>query len=151
MSKNLWPVFVKTAIGLAAILALVFLSGIVAGYLGAKGVVAEDSVTVWIVGVFAIVIMAGSMWGGVAWMRSIDEAAREAHKSAWYWGGTGGMAVAGFGVILASLPQASSVALVGINGRTDPAAYMAAGAIGLLTLMMVGYVVVWAWWWLVRR
>ena len=151
MSKNLVGVLIKSALGLVVILALVFLAGIVAGYLGAQGVVAEGSVKLWIAAVFAVLMMAGAMWGGAAWMGSIDEAAREAHKSAWYWGGTGGMAVAGVGVIMASLPQASSLTLVGINGRTDAAAYMAAGAIGLLVLMMLGYGVAWGIWWLARR
>ena len=151
MSKNLVGVLIKSALGLVVILALVFLAGIVAGYLGAQGVVAEGSVKLWIAAVFAVLMMAGAMWGGAAWMGSIDEAAREAHKSAWYWGGTGGMAVAGVGVIMASLPQASSLTLVGINGRTDPAAYMAAGAMGLLMLMMLGYGVAWGIWWLARR
>jgi hypothetical protein len=151
MAKGLWGVIGKSVLGLLALLLVLFITGIGFGYLGAKGVVTMDAALVWIMAVFAGLIMIGSLLVGAAWMRSIDEAAREAHKSAWYWGGTAGMAVGGVGIILAGLPQSEAWVLASVNGRTDPAAYMAAGAFGILLLMLAGYGVVWAWWWLARR
>ena len=41
-----------------------------------------------------------------------DEAAREAHKAAWYWGGSGGMAVGGVLICLATLPQAGVISSI---------------------------------------
>jgi len=151
MAKGLWSVIGKSVLGLLALVALVFLMGIVMGFLGAAGVVTMDGAVLWIMTMFSVVIMAGAFWVAVAWMRSIDEAAREAHKAAWFWGGSAGMAVGGVGVILAALPQAETLRFAAHDGRTDPAAYMAAGAFGMMMLMMIGYAVVWAWWWLARR
>ena len=85
-------------------------------------------------------------------MRSIDEAAREAHKSAWFWGGCGGMAVAGVFIILASLPPVAAISIPSIfPGRSDPAAYAVTGAAALALLMTAGYTLAWAWWWWKRR
>lgn len=95
--------------------------------------------------------MAGAMAIGTLWMRSIDEAAQEAHKSAWYWGGSAGMAVGGVLLVISAVqPATAALNLPAVLGRTDPVAYAAAGAFGILTLMLIGYGVVWAWWWLSR-
>ena len=97
-----------------------------------------------------VILMAGALWVGALWMRSIDEAAREAHKSAWYWGGCAGMCVGGVGVILSRLPQAATIRIPTLGDPT-PAAYAAAGAMMMLGLMLLGYTLAWAWWWLARR
>ena len=88
----------------------------------------------------------------IRWWQAADEAVREAHKWAWYWGGSSGMAVGGALVIMASLPQAAAINIPAwYSDRTDPAAYAATGAFAMLALMLVGYGVAWAWWWLGRR
>lgn len=89
---------------------------------------------------------------GLYWMRSIDEAAQEAHKWSWYWGGSAGMA-AGMAFVLASLAPATAKLQVPnfLSDRTDPVAYMAMGAMGMLLLMILGYGVAWVWWWWSRR
>ena len=151
MAKGLKSVFLWSAVGLAALIALMFVAAIAVGYFSASGSLDEDRATVWVMSVFVVLLMVGSMVGGVAWMRSIDEAAQEAHKSAWYWGGSSGMAVGGILVCLATLPQAGSIHIPSwLDGRTDPAAYAAAGAFGMMLLMLIGYLVVWAWWWFAR-
>jgi pheromone shutdown protein TraB len=125
-----------------------FLAGLASGVSGDS----SDGPLLWGIGAFAVLAMIGSMVVSVYWMRNIDEAAREAHKSAWFWGGTGGMAAGGVLVILSSLPQAETLKLSAwFTSRTDPAAYMATGAFAMLTLMIVGYSLAWAWWWLARR
>lgn len=151
MSKALWPILRKAAIGLLIVFALVFVGGVVMGYLGASGQVTEGDAIMIVMSAAAVVITGGAIWVGAAWMRSIDEAAREAHKAAWYWGGSTGMAIGGVFMILATLPPVAETVIAPIQGRTDPAIYMAAGAFGLMGLMLVGYGVVWAWWWLRRR
>ena len=95
MAKGLKSVFLWSAVGLAALIALLFVGAAVVGYFSAQGSVDEDRAIFWVMGVFVVLIMIGAMVAGAAWMRSIDEAAREAHKAAWYWGGSGGMAVGG--------------------------------------------------------
>ncbi len=151
MAKGLKSVFLWSGVGLAALIAAVLLAGAVVGYFAGEGSLDRDRSMAWVMGVFVIVMMIGSMVAGVAWMRSIDEAAREAHKAAWYWGGSGGMALGGVLVCLATLPQADSLHIPSwLDGRTDPAAYAATGAFGMMLLMLIGYTVVWAWWWITR-
>lgn len=151
MSKKLSSVLVRTVIGIAVFMMVVFAAGIAAGYLSAQGTIASDQAVLWLVVVVAISAMVGGMVVSVAWMRSIDEAAREAHKAAWFWGGCGGMSVGGVFVILTSLPQAETLSFTSwLDGRTDPAAYAATGAFGMMLLMLIGYAVVWAWWWITR-
>jgi len=136
-----------------ALLATSFLAGIAVGYLRASGVTVDlHAAAFWGILVLSVMAMVGAMGVSVLWMRSIDEAAREAHKAAWFWGGSAGMSVGGVLMILSSLPGAETiVGAAGLFGRTDPTAYMAVGAFALMTLMLIGYGVVWAWWWLARR
>lgn len=150
MAKGLWAVIGKSVLGLLALLVLLVVTCIAFGFMAAHGVMTKDDAVVWIMTIFAVLAMVGALWIGAAWMRSIDEAAREAHKSAWYWGGTAGMGLGGIAIILSSLPQAETLRFA-VDGRTDPAALMAAGAMLMMLLMLVGYTVVWAWWWLARR
>ncbi len=152
MAKGLKSVFLWSGVGLAALIALMFLAATAVGYFAAEGSLDRDQATAWVMGVFVILLMIGSLAAGVAWMRSIDEAAQEAHKWSWYWGGSGGMAVGAVLVCLATLPQASSIHIPSwLEGRTDPAAYAATGAFAILLLMLAGYILAWAWWWLRRR
>jgi hypothetical protein len=140
----------KSLLGLIAIMVATLIVGIGVGFLVARGVVDEDNAILTLMTIFAVVLMIGAMVVSVAWMRAIDEAAREAHKAAWFWGGCSGMAVGGVGIVLASLPQAEALQFTAFDGRTDPVAYMAAGAFAMMMLMTLGYVIVWAWWWLAR-
>lgn len=151
MSKKLVKVIGWSVVGIVASLVALFIAGIVVGYLGAHGTIDPDKVRVWVMTPFAVLVMIGSLWIGAAWMRSIDEAAREAHKAAWYWGGTGGMSIAGVFMTLGVLPGAETVDWPGLYGRTDPAAYAISGAFALMGAMLLGYTVVWCWWWWSRR
>ena len=152
MAKGLKSVFLWSGVGLVALIVLMFLAATAVGYFAAEGSVDPDRAQVWLMVPFIILLMIGSMAAGVAWMRSIDEAAQEAHKWSWYWGGSGGMAVGAVLVCLATLPQAGSIHIPSwLDDRTDPAAYAATGAFAMLLLMLVGYLVAWAWWWWRRR
>ena len=153
MAQGLKRIALYTLLGFLALALTAFVAGGVVGYLSASGVVIEPGlVLVWLLVGIAVAAMTGAMAITVAWMRAIDEAAREAHKSAWFWGGCGGMAVGGVLVILASAPQAAAIRLSSwFPDRTDPAAYAATGAGALALLMVAGYTVAWAWWWWKRR
>ena len=153
MAQGLGRVALYTLFGFLAFLALVFVVGVVVGYLSVRGAAFDaERVVLWLAGLIAVGAMTGAMAITIAWMRAIDEAAREAHKSAWFWGGCGGMAVGGVLVILASIPQAASFDVSGWGlTRSDPAAWMALGASALALLMVAGYSLAWAWWWWRRR
>lgn len=149
MTKDLRRLALKGGIGLMAVIAIVFGAAVGAGYLAAKGALTEQQAVIGILGPFAAILMVLAYLFSLAWMRTIDEAAREAHKTAWYWGGTAGMSVAGIGIILTALPEARHW-VIDLGERTDPAFYMAAGSMGTLLLMTLGYSIVWAWWWFSR-
>lgn len=153
MAKGLKSVFLWSAVGLVALIGGLFLAGVVIGFMSAHNeAITFESSAVWVITIFAILVMTGSLVSGIAWMRTIDEAAQEAHKSAWYWGGTAGLAVGGVLLIMATLPQAETLKLPSLfSERADPAAYLATGAFAMLTLMLIGYLIAWAWWWWKRR
>jgi len=82
------------------------------------------------------------------WWRALDEAAREAHKWAWWWGGTLGLVAGGAAVVIA--------ALAGVNllpaalPHTD-AALIALGVAAAFAAQAVGYGIAWCGWWIARR
>ena len=81
----------------------------------------------------------------VQWWRGIDEAAQEAHKWAWWWGGCSGMAV-GAALLL--------TALVREQERIDDFSaneLLAIGMFLMMTCMIIGYGVAWAAWWAKRQ
>ena len=153
MQKKTWGVVFKGLAGVVAIFVVLFLAGVGVGFYSAhSGGVDEEMMVLVIVGLTATLIMALALWMGVAWMRSIDEAAQEAHKAAWFYGGSAGMAVGGVIIIMASLPQAEGLILPAYYAdRTDPAVYAASGAFFMMTLMLIGYTIMWLWWWWRRR
>ncbi|MET0271979.1 MAG: hypothetical protein ABW360_03215 [Phenylobacterium sp.] len=85
-----------------------------------------------------------AVWlGGLYWHR-IDEAAREAQKTAWYWGGSLGM---GLGVIAVSLFARLGFA----PADAGPTLLMTYGAVGVVAAQLIGFGIAWALWWARRR
>ncbi|WP_312220997.1 hypothetical protein [Brevundimonas sp.] len=84
----------------------------------------------------------------LCWWRALDEAAREAHKWAWWWGGNLGLVAGGAAVVIA--------ALAGVNllpaalPHTD-AALIALGVAAAFAAQAVGYGIAWCGWWIARR
>lgn len=94
----------------------------------------------------SVFIVAVLFWVSIIYWRNLDEAAREAHKFAWFWGATGGM--------LVMLPIAALVSaerLVAVLGQRGPAEWVALGFASLLLAQLAGYGLVWAGWWLRQR
>lgn len=153
MSKGLKQVALYSLIGVGALGGVSAAVGWTIGYQEGRGSPVDvDHAMFWAMGAVATIAMVGAMVTTLAWMRSIDEAAREAHKSAWFWGGCGGLAVGGVFFILASIPPAAAVEITAwFPGRTDPVAYAATGAAALALLMGAGYSLAWTWWWWKRR
>lgn len=152
MAKRLKSVFLWSAVGLIGLMAGLFVPAVGVGDFSARGDLDPDRALVWIMGAFVVLVMIGAFATGVVWMRSIDEAAQEAHKWSWYWGGSAGIALGGVALCLTSLPQAASLDIpTWLSGRTDPAAYAATGAFAMLLLMLVAYGLAWTVWWMRRR
>ena len=83
----------------------------------------------------------------VAWWRGADEAVREAHKWAWWWGGSTGMAMGAALMLTAQWGPGQFSALADM----EPLNAFAMGIGLVIGLQAIGYVVAWAWWWLSRR
>ena len=94
--------------------------------------------SVGMVGIIAIVVL---------WWRRVDEAAREAHKWAWWWGGSPGMAVGGIGVMALINGDWADAWLAGF----EPDTLVALGVGFVLIVQILGYTLAWLWWWAVRR
>ena len=82
------------------------------------------------------------------WWRSLDEAAKEAHKWAWWWGGNLGFMVGGGAVVISAL---NGVHLLPTRVPHTDAALIAAGLIAALAAQAVGYTLAWCGWWVARR
>ncbi|WP_296597312.1 hypothetical protein [Phenylobacterium sp.] len=90
-----------------------------------------------------VTITALSTW---KWWGALDEVAREAHKFAWYWGGSFGMGVAGALLILVD-SQKIPVPQILPGLHSD----FAIGAATVMLAQITGYLVAWAGWWWTRR
>lgn len=148
MAKGLKSMAMIGIGGLLAFFLILFILGMAVSY----GSTSARTSASLLMGGVAVILMTGAFWTGVIWMRSIDEAAREAHKWAWYWGGTAGMALGGVLMLLSVIPRETPVQIPLVLGETaDPAGYAASGAFALMMLMSLGYSVAWAIWWLRHR
>ena len=131
------------------------LAGYGVGYLSASRPDIADRITTFEVvgfGLFGLMAASVALWVSIYWMRTIDEAACEVHKAAWFWGGSGALLLGLPLLLIATLPQTAAWSLPDwFYGRSDPIAHAALGAGGLLVLMLAGYTVAWGWWWFRRR
>jgi hypothetical protein len=138
----------KRRLSSAQLLIGLFLLGAVVGVVGAvtdKGQGDASALFLWLV----IATMPVALWLTLLWWRRLDEAAREAHKWAWYWGATGGVLIV---IPLLFLPEAMGV--VELAHRLDfvePFELVSFGMFAVLILQVLGYGIAWAAWWLKRR
>jgi hypothetical protein len=130
-----------------AVVAVCILAGAVAG--GISGAMASISGeggagVAAVVAVSTGLAMAAVLWACDRWWRGLDEAAQEAHKWAWWWGSTFGLAIGG--VALFTLVFAAGDGLSG-----EPKDLLLGGAALVAGVQTVGYGVAWAVWWLKRQ
>lgn len=117
--------------------------------IGAGHALLEDSAIVLPRGLLTAggaIIALAAFAGAILYWRAIDEAAREAHKFAWFWGGSN--------TILLALPLPFLIGdarLVALFGQRSPTEWLAIGVVGLIVVQMIGYGLVWAAWWLRQR
>jgi hypothetical protein len=80
------------------------------------------------------------------WWRLADEVVREAHKTAWFWGGSSGMLLALIGAVF--VPE---VAPALIERAESPAELLKFGVLAAALAQIAGYLLAWAGWWASRR
>ncbi|MGA0607762.1 hypothetical protein ACO2Q0_17360 [Phenylobacterium sp. VNQ135] len=138
----------KTRTGRALpILGLIGLMGGVAGFTLARlagwNVPAEAR---WLV--FLATVVPAVWLTRLYWLR-IDEAAREAQKTAWFWGGSIG-AVVGFALMM--MQGARDLTFWGlVPPDASPIVFVQAGAFGVVLGQLAGFFIGWAiWWWRMR-
>jgi len=88
------------------------------------------------------------VWICVAWWRGADEAVREAHKWAWYWGGSTGIVVVMIALGLVSW-DVIELAPTAVSG--EPTELIMTGVGLTLGAQLIGYLIAWAAWWLRHR
>jgi len=135
--------------GVAALFGLVLLIGVVGGL--ASGFLADrpGSGAFWTTLAFTVVMMVAVLGVSFWWWSRLDEAAREAHKWAWYWGGSTGMLI-GLVLMMVLTTRPADIAVPASLGET-PADLIGAGMMAILLFQLTGYGLAWAWWWLGRR
>jgi hypothetical protein len=128
------------------ILALIVFMGLVLGLAFAlKGAPMELEVRLGA----AVLLAAPAIWLTRLYWLSIDEAAREAQKSAWLWGGSLGMALGLLVIIIASQGMFGLGVLVPVDA--SPLKLLMRGALLTVAGQLAGFLVAWAYWWWRRR
>jgi hypothetical protein len=97
----------------------------------------------------ALSLSAAALWLTGLYWRAIDEAAREAQKSAWLWGGSIGLAAGMLLVAWASNHWPGLAELVPSKAWQDSP--MVAGALTVVLAQLAGFLSAWAFWWWRRR
>jgi len=99
-------------------------------------------------GVFLVAVMTAVLVVTIWWWRRLDEAAREAHKWAWYWGGSAGMAV-GLALVLTVTTRNVDLGRF-VTADASPGDLIVGGMMSILLFQLAGYTLAWGWWWLAR-
>lgn len=79
------------------------------------------------------------------WWLGLDEAAQEAHKWAWWWGGNLGFIAGGIGFALFALSGTQ------LLSQLSPNALIGTGFAAAMVAQSAGYGIAWLWWWQSRR
>ncbi|MFN9925351.1 MAG: hypothetical protein ACK53I_00235 [Phenylobacterium sp.] len=101
----------------------------------------------WLILLLLVGAVVASLAVSLFWWRQLDEVAREAHKFAWYWGGSCGLAL---GLVLLVVVDVGSLAPPLLEGNSAREGFVA-GALSVMLAQIVGYGAAWAGWWLARR
>lgn len=121
----------------------------------AGGVAGGVSALTGTTGIIQVIIKAGLMAAAMAvamlacrwWWSALDEAAREAHKWAWWWGSTYGLAIGGIALLTLMMATGDTA----LFADWLPLDLLMAGAGFVLAVQSIGYLIAWAVWWLRRR
>lgn len=94
----------------------------------------------------AVLIIGGLIWTSLIYWRLLDEAAKEAHKFAWFWGGCGALLLT-----LPAMLLVDTATLEAMFGPRDADDWLVAGMQVVVLTQIAGYALAWSGWWLVRR
>ncbi len=99
--------------------------------------------------IILVIVLAISFPMCISWWKQIDEAAREAHKTAWFWGGSIGMFVS---ILIAALNLFFDGAILNGIGKVYNIHNIndygfEFGLINVMTFMGLGYMIHWGLWW----
>ena len=119
--------------------------GVVSGLLEGLGLAVPPVVS----GLVVLAVGGLILWLSARWWVVADEAVREVHKFSWFWGGSAGMVLVG----------AVAVPLLGVArgpvdafGLTPAEAGLFVAGVGFtMAVMLIGYGLCWAGWWLIRN
>ncbi|MGR4866199.1 hypothetical protein [Caulobacter sp. LARHSG274] len=123
--KRIW---VAGGVALAVAIAV----GVASGLLIIQG---RDHIPTTAILVLLALLIGGALFACVPWWRRLDDMARDAHLTAWYWGGSFGAGIGLLGI----------AASAGVRG-----AIFQGGALVVLA-QVAAYVVFWLAWWAFRR
>ncbi|WP_397416541.1 hypothetical protein [Phenylobacterium sp.] len=101
----------------------------------------------WLVLLLVVAAVVVGFGVSLFWWRHLDEVAREAHKFAWYWGGSGGLAL---GLALVVFVDIGGLAPPLLEGSSVREVFVA-GALSVMVAQVAGYAAAWAGWWWARR
>mgnify|MGYP001809544166 FL=1 len=96
----------------------------------------------------ALAGIAAVTWVSLIWWRTIDELARQAHATAWFWGGSLGMTAGWLALSFASVLPAPLLAW--LQGSDAAEAAWRGGTV-VAAAALAGYGLAWAAFWLRRR
>jgi MFS family permease len=103
----------------------------------------------WALIIWIMVLIAVAFWIAMYCWSLLDEAQKEAHKWAWYWGGSFGLLIGLVAMTLALRIDPHLVDAIKPNASPKRLVELGYGAAAFSTL--IGYGVAWAAWWLKRR
>lgn len=131
------------------LIALVVVSALLGGVLAVASNAAPGlglgALILAVVLVIALAALGG--WLISIYWHQIDEAAREAHKWAWYWGGNVALLPLVIGLTLLFQNPDTQVPLwPGLEA--NPAGYVATGGLAVMFTLIAGYILAWLYWWL---
>lgn len=119
--------------------------GLIMGIARSMGV-AFDAL-LWVGGLLAVLGTPFVLW----WWKHADEAVREAHKWAWFWGGGTGLLIGLIGGVADARLGQRRLESVFSNYVGTPLTAFEGGMLFLMLTMSAGYLIAWVIWWLRHR
>jgi hypothetical protein len=153
-TKKLSKKAVIWLIALFGIMAIFFLSGIVAGAIGyMDGYAGRKMGEVpgpWIFMAFTMLAMVVTLWWSITYWKAIDEMAKRAHLDAFYWGATiSWMLFLPIISICWVFPEFKFAMIETLSMSATQ--NFALGVASTVSVTCIGYGVVWLVWWAIKR
>jgi hypothetical protein len=99
----------------------------------------------------AVLVVIPAFLATCNYWRNIDEAAREAQKWAWFWGGSIGMALGVLAIAIGFVrPEWFDIAAM-LPEHATALSGIFYGAMAMVAAQLIGFVLAWAYWWARRR